>query len=141
MAFLRQRSKPNRPHRNSPRNPFLRSVGLDLPFILGFGRGDKEPPKVVIRRSRALALCRCAVHILPVCVSITIITLNLYRYYTGRTLTGSILNVSVNIALLQIAAKVQEMLIVGSVTTMVIDVIRTELISGEGVALGAVSGG
>jgi hypothetical protein len=141
MTFLRQRSKPNKPHRSSPRNPFLRSVGLDLPFILGFGRGDEEPPKAVIRRSRGLAFCRCAVHILPVCVSATIITLNLYHYYAGRTLTGSILNVSINIALLQIAAKAQEMLIIGSVSSMVIDVIRTELINGEGVALGTISGG
>jgi hypothetical protein len=33
------------------------------------------------------------------------------------------------------------MLIVGSVTSIVIDVIRMELVNGEGVALGAISGG
>ena len=47
----------------------------------------------------------------------------------------------INLALLQIAAKVQELLIVASTSTIVFDLTRTELLSGNGVPLGLIGSG
>ena len=123
------------------RNPFLRSIGFEIPFIFSQNSNLPEEPKIVIHTSRRLALARSSVHIIPIAVSITIIYLNLVPLYLGRTLPGSIIDPPTNIALLQVAAKTQELLIVASMTTIVIHVIRQELCSGAGVPLGMIGGG
>jgi hypothetical protein len=123
------------------RNPFLRSIGFEIPFIFGHNRKHPEIPKSVIQTSRRLALARASVHIIPSAVSINIICLNLFHLYLGRTLPGSINDPSVNSALLQVAAKIQELLIVASMTTIVTRIIRQELCSGASVPLGIIGGG
>lgn len=123
------------------RNPFLRSIGFEIPFIFGQNSNIPEEPKIIIHTSRRLALARSSVHVIPIAVSITIIYLNLVPLYLGRTLPGSIIDSSINIALLQVAAKTQELLIVASMTTIVMHVIRQELCSGAGVPLGMIGGG
>lgn len=126
---------------SNQRNSFLRSLGFELPFILSGHQNTDEPPKCVYRKSRRLALARCGVHILPILVSITVICLNLVHSYLGRTLPGSIPEPSDNIALLQVAAKAHELFIVASAVTVAMEVIRQELVSGEGVPLGMLVGG
>lgn len=123
------------------RNPFLRSLGFELPFIFGIATNTEEKPKEIIQTSRPLAIARCSIHVLPICVSITILVLNLGNSYLGRGLPGSIIDPSINIALLQVAAKIQELLIVASVTTIVMHVLRSELVHGEGLPLGLLAGG
>jgi hypothetical protein len=123
------------------RSPFLRSIGFEVPFIFGHNRNLPEQPKSIIQTSRRLALARSGVHILPSAISITIICLNLFHSYLGRTLPGSIIDPSINIALLQVAAKAQELLIVASMTTIVMHIIRQELCAGASVPLGMISGG
>ncbi|KAK1033101.1 hypothetical protein LTR33_016757, partial [Friedmanniomyces endolithicus] len=122
----------------------LRSLGLEsVAHLWPYGRSAKkrEDPKAVIEKSRGLALSRCAIHILPICVSIVIISISTINIYLGRTLRGSIASIAVNIALLQGAAKMQELLIVGSTTAVVMHVLRHELVSGDGVPFGLLGGG
>jgi len=122
----------------------LRSLGLEsVAHLWPYGRLAKrrEDPKAVIEKSRGLALSRCAIHILPICVSIVIISISTIHIYLGRTLPGSIASIAVNIALLQGAAKMQELLIVGSTTAVVMHVLRHELVSGDGVPFGLLGGG
>ena len=122
------------------RNNFVRSVGLELLVLLGFGHSGGELPKPVIQKSTSTVLSRSAIHILPVLGSITIITINLKNCFLGRTLTGSILDPAINIALLQVAAKIQELLIIASLTTIVVHTIREHMLFKDGVPFGIIGG-
>ena len=122
----------------------LRAVGLELINVLARTRSRlyaTEPKKKIIYKSRWTALVRCAVHILPTFFSIALITLNLKHYYIGRALMGVITNDSINFALLQVAAKVQELLITASLATVIFQIIRNELMYGDGVPLGLLGSG
>ena len=88
-----------------------------------------------------LALGRCGVHILPILVSSAIIAINLKQLFIGINFKGPIQSETINIAFLQTAAKVQELLIIASLTTIVFQLTRDELIYGEGLPLGLVSAG
>lgn len=71
--------------------------------------------------------------------SIDIFTLNL-QHLLGRTVPGPVLNNSITTAIFQIIAKVHELLIVASLTTIVLSVIRNKLL-GAGLPLGFLSSG
>ena len=120
---------------------FFRSVGLDLPNVLARRRtriSSTEPKKIVIKGSRWIALARCGVHILPILFTIVLVALNL-KHYLIEYQAQDIMNV--NLALLQIPAKIQELLIVASTSTIVFDLIRSELLNGYGVPLGLLGSG
>ena len=78
---------------------------------------------------------------MPVLISIAIIALNLKKYFIGIDFRGAIYNDNADIALLQIAAKVQELLIVASLATILFHLTRDELLYGEGLPLGMVGAG
>ncbi|KAI5457074.1 hypothetical protein BGZ63DRAFT_417405 [Mariannaea sp. PMI_226] len=115
-----------------------RSIGLG---ILTFVRDREEPPKVVVTRSRKLALARSAIHLLPALVSIALITINVSGYFIGSELQGKQNQDSLKLGLLQVAAKTQELLIVSSLATVIFHVLRAELMFGDGVPLGLVVSG
>ncbi|KAI6752362.1 hypothetical protein HG530_013731 [Fusarium avenaceum] len=97
----------------------LRNLGFG---IITFLRGDEdEPPKVLIDSSFRLAMARCAIHIVPAFLSITLITLNCIGFFIGT--------------------KVQELLIVGSVGSVIFHVLRSELVFGDGMPLGLLVSG
>ncbi|KAL8792005.1 MAG: hypothetical protein Q9195_005423 [Heterodermia aff. obscurata] len=73
--------------------------------------------------------------------TIILVALNLKYYFIEFHLQGIILSDDINLALLQVAAKVQELLIVASTSTIVFDLIRTELLNGNGVPLGLIGSG
>lgn len=128
--------------RRAPLSTLLRSVGLDLlnvPLrkILGLDH-TPEPLKPIQIKSFATALQRCAVHLLPCAFSIFLVTINLRGYFIGFELAGVSGKTEQYIALLQIAAKVQELLIVASLATVVVHRLRHDLIDGEGVPFGLV---
>ena len=125
------------PHK---RNYFIRSLGLELPTLLRFGSLANETPKPVYRSSIRSVLSESAVHILPILASLTIVTLNLKTIYLGRTLTGEITSAAVNIAILQVTSKLVELLTIASLTNVVIHTIRNEMVLGDGVPFGAISG-
>ena len=137
LQFL---SKPSEKQTPPPRNYFLRELGIELLSLLRFGRAPNEVPKPVLHASLWLALSTCCVHFLPVATSITIISFNLSHLYVGF-MTGEILDIAINTALLQLAAKTQELLVVASLGMIVIHYIRKQMMFGEGVPLGIAGGG
>lgn len=136
----------------APRNNvFLRSVGIELlgafPWrkLSLWGNVDisterTEPLKPVLQRGFLVALSRCGVHLLPSAVSLTIILLNTKRLFLGRSLQEGVIDDTTAFAILQIAAKLQEVLIIASLATIVIHTIRQQILSAEGVPLGLISG-
>ncbi|KAH6986988.1 hypothetical protein EDB80DRAFT_898282 [Ilyonectria destructans] len=79
---------------------------------------------------------RLAVHLVPILASIFIITLNLCHLYLGRSFPGLVIDNSITVALLQIVAKLQELLICASRAAIIFSVIRSLLVSSTGVPLG-----
>jgi hypothetical protein len=133
---------------------FLRAVGLGILAII---RGD-EPPKVLVYKSRRAVIFRSAVHVLPACVSLILITLNLHGYFIGRELQGYSGTDDGKLGALQVAAKIQvisplaasllqdqrlialydcqELLILASVAAVILHVLRLKLTCKEGIPLG-----
>jgi len=126
-------------------SPLLRSVGLQLlgkiPCFRPNEDSKTEKPKLVIQSSLATVLARLGVHFLPVMTSVTIIGLNLGNLYLGRTIPGTVLDNNITIAILQVLAKMQELLIIASLATIVFANIRDQILSGDGVPLGFLCSG
>ncbi|KAL8689114.1 MAG: hypothetical protein Q9218_005140 [Villophora microphyllina] len=125
---------------------FLRSIGLAVAtdafnHVLPGRRGYDEQKKVVVDKSRKLALGRCSVHLLPVTVSILIIVVNFEQVFIGIDFRSVITSETINLALLQTAAKLQELLIVASLATVIFQLLRHELIHGDGLPLGLLAAG
>ncbi|KAJ4371451.1 hypothetical protein N0V83_004668 [Neocucurbitaria cava] len=122
--------------------PFLRAIGLgvvnSLLARLQSRSKAEEPKKSIAKKSFWVALQRCAVHLLPCAVSLIVIVLNLKGYFIGFELAGLPNRTSQYMALLQVAAKAQELLIVASLATVVVHQLRHDLIKGPGVPFGLV---
>ena len=101
----------------------------------------REEKKVILSTSRWTALSRCGVHILPILVSAAIISLNVKEVFIGIDFHSVIASETINIAFLQTAAKLQELLMVASLATIVFQLIRDELLYGDGVPLGLLGAG
>jgi hypothetical protein len=127
------------------RGPNLRTK--PAPFVrifekYGFHPPHKlEPKKKIIETSFWVALRRCAVHLVPVAFSLVIITLNAKGYYIGADFASLIHSETLNLLLFQIAAKVQELLVVASLTTIIFHLARQELLFGNGLPLGLIGSG
>lgn len=122
----------------------FRSSGLAIVHALlhkARRKAGQEEAKVVIDKSRGLALGRCAVHILPTSASIVILWVNFQQVFIGIDFRSLIRSETVNIALLQTAAKVQELLIVASLATVAFQLLRYELVYGNGLPLGLLAAG
>ncbi|USP81540.1 hypothetical protein yc1106_08814 [Curvularia clavata] len=128
-----------------PLSPFLRSLGLGILCVLitrfshRHSQGERKKPIRTV--SLYLAIQRCAVHILPCAFSIFLITINILGYFIGFELAGEPGKTSQYTALLQIAAKIQELLIIASLTTIVVHKVRNDLIDGDGIPFGLVGVG
>ena len=124
---------------------FLHNVGPgavnDLNTWLKGPEHRREQKKIAISTSRWTALSRCSVHILPTLVSTVIIAVNFRQVYIGIDFRKGASSETVNIALLLTAAKLQELLIIASLVTVVFQRLRDELIYSNGVSLGLVGGG
>jgi len=140
-------AEPSRGYRTArlSNNPLLRSIGLQILGKIPWFRRDRdnkrEEPKLVIKSSLATALARSSVHFLPAMTSVTIIALNLGNLYLGRTIPGPVLDNNITIAILQVLAKMQELLIIASLATIVFANIRDQVLSGDGVPLGFLCSG
>ncbi|KAI4180028.1 MAG: hypothetical protein L6R41_007495 [Letrouitia leprolyta] len=123
---------------------FLRSAGLAIinEFLwIGRRKRSQEEAKVVVEKSLKVALGRCSIHILPIIVSTIILWINFKQTFIGIDFRSLIRSETINIALLQTAAKVQELLIVASLTAVAFQLIRYELLFGDGLSLGTVAAG
>ena len=118
---------------------FLRSIGLHLlvPIFAFFSKKEKraEEPKCIIRSSRSAAAATALVHLVPVLASIAVVTLNLKQLYLGLTVPGPIRDSSIMNAIFQLIAKLHELFIMASLSTVIFGVIRQELVSKRGVPL------
>ncbi|KAL8786030.1 MAG: hypothetical protein Q9213_003012 [Squamulea squamosa] len=123
----------------------LRNIGFaiinDLYAHVRHTSPELEKKKSVINQSFKLALARCSVHVIPVLVSITILIVNIKQVFIGIDFNSNINSVTVNMALLQTAAKLQELLIVASLATVAFQLLRHELIHGDGIPLGLLAAG
>lgn len=115
----------------------LRAVGLGIATIT---KGP-EKPKKLFTMSRKVALERCGVHILPSCVSLILITINLLSYFIGAELQAFQNGDSIKLGILQICAKAQELLVVASLSTVIFHVLRSELVFDPGLPLGLLGAG
>lgn len=138
----------------------LRNIGAEiLVFVLvTLWCGLRpEPRKAIIKKSISIALSRCWIHLLPLTVSLILLWLNIKGFYIPNTLSqDSATDItdqsnSVVLALIQVAAKVQvrssakfistanqntqELLIIASVSTVLFQIIRDELLH-DGIPLG-----
>ena len=135
---------------NTFRHQVLRNIGLgvlndpiDWAWACKYRRRQHraEQKKIAVASSHRLAVSRCGVHILPILTSTAIIAVNLKQDFIGIDFRGPIQSETINIAFLQTAAKVQELLIVASLATIVFQLTRDELIYGDGLPLGMVGAG
>ncbi|CAD6590448.1 MAG: hypothetical protein ASARMPREDX12_004370 [Alectoria sarmentosa] len=127
----------------------LRNLGLEIfVFILirlWFGLSP-EPTKPVVKKSFWVGFSRCLIHILPVTVSLVLFRLNLGGFYIGHgfsqqssddlTDQGN----DVKLALIQVAAKVQELLVISSYGVIIFSVTRDRLLH-KGIPLGLAASG
>jgi len=123
----------------------FRNVGLGIVNSLSSWvrrkHSHKEEKKVVVDKSRRLGLGRCSVHLLPISISALIIAVNFKQNFIGIDFNSPIRSDTINIALLQTAAKVQELLIVASLASVTFQLLRYELMYGDGLPLGLLAAG
>lgn len=100
---------------------------------IAIGKGYDEPTKIAIRRSRATALLRSLIHVVPIGVAMWKISINWYTYYLGAT--------TLNQAYYQFAAKVHEMTAQASLAAIVFSYIRYEMALGQSLPFGALFSG
>ena len=118
----------------------LRTVGLDIVsfFARKIRLNHSEQAKITISDSVWVAFSRCSIHLLPVAVSIYLITLNLKGQYIGQHLPWSKSDYgdSVALAFIQIAAKIQELLVMASVAAAILHATIDALTNEHGLPLG-----
>ena len=94
-------------------------------------KDSKEEPKVAQHCSRKLAILQTIYHLLPMLACIVLIILNLRTTFIGPVST-------VTLTALQFAAKGLELLMQGSMTIMVLAVVRSQLLSPTPLPFGGV---
>ena len=104
---------------------------------------SREPEKVAIIYSLPKLLFQILLHLVPVGLSFAILQLsfrNIYWRGAGGSGSGHLRRYSTNevLSILQIVAKVHEILIVLSLSYIVLYYLRRQLISAEGVSFGCV---
>lgn len=104
-------------------------------------RKEREEKKIAVAKSWRLAATRCAVHLLPVLVSTAIIAINAKAIFIGINFHSKIQSETINIAFLQVAAKLQELAIIASLAAVTFEILRHELIYGDGLPLGLLVAG
>lgn len=123
----------------------FRAVGLGvlttLYNIRYFSYSTVEPKKYIARESFWVALQRCMVHLLPSTASIVVIALNLKGFFIGFELAGIPGHDPVDMAALQLTAKLQELLIIASIGTIVYHRIRHDLLNSRGLPFGLLGSG
>jgi hypothetical protein len=97
-----------------------------------------ETKKVVMEKSQPKATLRCIVHLVPISAAIALLVLNGSNHYIGGELSGASGQDNQKLAALLFAAKLHELFMLASLSTIVITYIRKELVFGGGVPFGTV---
>ena len=117
----------------------LRALGFDLVNVVPKPWTSPEPPKAIVRQSQWIAFSRCSIHVVPSICLVFLIFLNSSGLYLGPSLSSGDQD-DLYIALLLITAKILEILCVASLTTVVLHIIRHELMN-DGIPLGLLGSG
>jgi hypothetical protein len=129
----------------------LRAIGLKIiaTSLTTPKKPGKSPPyfqdqgeeqKVILQRSLVTALTQCAVHLVPMTALTGLIWINYSNLYIGPTFVQDPQMDTIFLAGIQMAAKIQELLCVGSLTTIVLQALRNELVD-AGIPLGLLGSG
>jgi hypothetical protein len=100
-----------------------------------------EEKKVVMTKSRPMALLRCMVHLIPISAAIVLLVFNGSNYYVGGELSGASNQDSQKLGALLFAAKLHELFMLASLGAIVVTHVRKQLVFGQGVAFGTVFSG
>ena len=113
----------------------LRTFGLGLLSAIRFRNVSSkgELTKVAMRQSRTTALLRTLIHAMPVGLVLWLVILNLNGYYVG--------SFTFNLFYYQVGAKVLEIIIQASLTTIIFSYIRHKMAIGNGLPFGALFSG
>ena len=114
----------------------LRSLGLGIlaSLLRRWSRNSvQEPLKIVIRQNRTVALLRSLIHVIPIGLSLWLVSLNIGTYYVGSFTLDQVYY--------QVAAKALELMIQASLATIILAYIRHELVLGRGIPFGALFSG
>lgn len=117
---------------------------LKLPLLGSLGDKWRSFREYVAPRDSLLRVLRryCIVHIFPICVICVLLGFNIRGYYIGHSLPGPTgWQDESNIDMLQIAAKIHEISIIASLTTVACDIVCHVLSSKYGVPIDAVDAG
>ncbi|KAI4158998.1 MAG: hypothetical protein LQ342_006971 [Letrouitia transgressa] len=123
----------------------LKSIGLDAFYLLNQDKVDeqtpaKENPKILIHRDLRAVCYLSLLHSVPVTASIILVVLNCRGFYIGGELQGAEGKDDLKILGLQFAAKILELLAVASLSTIMLALVRDQLIS-DSLPFGAVTAG
>lgn len=128
---------PKRRHRACVAIPLLlRAIGLG--FLLP--ESNAERPKIVLSASTKHIIVRNAIHILPLTALAGIIWLNCGRFFIGPTFIQDPEKNSLFMVSIQVYAKLLELLCVASLSSIVLQALRHELLR-DGIPLGLLGSG
>ncbi|KAL8748053.1 MAG: hypothetical protein Q9190_000138 [Brigantiaea leucoxantha] len=99
-----------------------------------------EEKKILILKDLRLACFRSLLHVVPISASITLTVLNWKGFYIGGELQGPVGKDDLIFLGLQLAAKMIELLVVASLSTIMLALVRGQLMS-ESLPSGAVTAG
>jgi hypothetical protein len=97
-----------------------------------------EEPKAIMKRSKWQAVGDQAGHLLPIAITTALLVLNFSQVYVGDI---GVVNRSAQLNALQFAAKLHEILIAASLSSIVLHCVQYELLHGEGIPLGGLLAG
>ena len=117
----------------------LRAFGLRALNCFTLLRHEPEHPKHVLQTSFWIALSRCAVHLTPITVFILLSYVNLKTVYIGPGFSVNDRYDSVYLTFFQVAAKTQELFCLASMGTILLQLLRHDMLYGYGTPLGLVS--
>ena len=104
-------------------------------------KGTTEVKKVAVKRGRGAVVRAGWIHIIPISATLTITILNLYGYYIGKELVGPSGYDDQKLLLLQFLAKLHELFITASLTTVLFGTVRHNLLQPNGLPFGALFAG
>jgi hypothetical protein len=117
----------------------VHALGFEMINSLLRNWNGPESPKSAMRKSFWIALSRSSIHFPPMLSLTAIIFVNYWTLYIGPGFAHGV-DDNVYLALFQVAAKVQELLCVASMSAIVLQALRHELL-GEGVPIGLLGSG
>ncbi|CAI6336593.1 unnamed protein product [Periconia digitata] len=112
---------------------FLRVLGLSAVYNLLAKKCNwpvSEKKKVVIRKDKLKATLQCVVHLVPLSAALALLVLNRSNYYISSELSGAPGQDTQKLAALLFAAKLHELFMLASLSTIAITHIQKELVFG-----------